>query len=215
MNDLPRKMLIFNLLRDAPAMLPMIVLGSSSPYRRELMARLGLPFVAVSPDIDEQALPAESVSALVIRLSAAKARAIGPKFPAAIIVGSDQAAELDGRPIGKPGTRERAREQLTAASGRVVVFHTGLSLLDTSSGRQETVNVPTIVEFRVNDRARIEAYLDQEPALDCAGSFKSEGLGIALCERISSNDPTALVGLPLIALCRLLGNFGISLPGRT
>lgn len=193
---------------------PVIVLGSSSPYRRELMARLGLPFVAVSPDIDEQALPSESVPALVIRLSAAKARAISPQFPAGIIIGSDQAAELDGRPIGKPGTRERACEQLAAASGRVVVFHTGLSLLDTRSGRQETVIVPTRVEFRVNDRASIEAYLGQEPALDCAGSFKSEGLGIALCERISSEDPTALVGLPLIALCGLLGDFGIPVPGR-
>lgn len=193
-------------------MLPQVVLASSSPYRRELLTRLGLPFLAVAPDIDEQALPAEGVSAMVSRLSLAKARALGPQFPAALIIGSDQAAELDGRPIGKPGSRESALDQLIAASGRVLVFHTGLSLLDTTSGREETVVVPTIVEFRSNDKTRIEAYLDQESALDCAGSFKSEGLGIALCKRISTDDSTALVGLPLIALCGLLECFGVQIP---
>ena len=185
-----------------------LVLASSSPYRRELLSRLGLHFECASPNLDESPLPGESVSGMVERLSQSKAAALRARFLDHIIIGSDQAAELSGACIGKPGTPEAAKSQLLAAAGKTLVFHTGLCVLDSATGHYETVMVPTTVEFRRYSEREIERYLELEPALDCAGSFKSEGLGISLCGRITSDDPTALIGLPLVALNKLLARFG-------
>jgi len=185
-----------------------VVLASSSPYRRELLSRLGLHFECAAPNLDESALPGESVSGMVERLSRSKAAALSARFPDHIIIGSDQSAELSGACIGKPGTLEAAKSQLLAAAGKTLVFHTGLCVLHSATGHSETVLVPTTVEFRRYSEREIERYLELEPALDCAGSFKSEGLGISLCARITSDDPTALIGLPLVALNKLLDRFG-------
>lgn len=194
--------------RPAPA----LVLASSSPYRRELLARLRLPFEHASPDIDETPLPGETAADLTRRLSLAKAQALADTRPSHLVIGSDQAAELDGAIIGKPLTHANAVAQLTAASGRMVRFHTGLCLLNTVTNQHQLTVETTDVSFRPLDAAEIERYLQAEKPYACAGSFMCESLGISLFERIDSQDPNTLVGLPLIALCRMLRKEGIALP---
>jgi septum formation protein len=185
-------------------------LASTSPYRRELLGRLGLPFVVANPDTDETALPGETPTAMALRLSEAKARAVAKQYPGALIIGSDQVAEMDGRIFGKPGTHDKAVEQLRALSGKTVNFFTGLCVLNAATGQAELCGVPTLVGFRELGDTEIETYLRREPAYNCAGSAKSEGLGIALLTRIHGDDPNALVGLPLIALCELLRKHGMN-----
>jgi septum formation protein len=190
---------------------PTLVLASTSPYRRELLGRLGLPFEVADPRTDESPLPKESPSATALRLSEAKARAVAADYPNALIIGSDQVAEVHGRIFGKPGSHERAVAQLKELSGRTVNFYTGICLLDTRTGHAEVRGVPTLVGFRELTDREIENYLRREPAYNCAGSAKSEGLGIALLERLEGTDPNALVGLPLIALCELLRRAGVTI----
>jgi septum formation protein len=191
-----------------------LVLASTSRYRRQLLARLTPDFRGVAPDVDEKPLPDESPSALADRLALAKAQAAAAKNPGAIVIGSDQTADLDGRALGKPGSVDAACAQLAACSGRTVTSHTGLCVIDArhSSHRVLTARDTTRVHFRILDAAAIARYVERERPLDCAGSFKCEGLGIALFERIESEDPTALIGLPLIALCRLLRELEIESP---
>ncbi len=189
---------------------PPLVLASTSPYRRELLARLGLPFTAVAPRVDETRQPAETPTALVSRLALAKAQAVAVAHPDALIIGSDQVAVLDDLVLGKPGNRATAVAQLERAAGRCVLFQTGLCLLDARSGQVQTVVEPFRVHFRPLTRPQIDAYLDREQPFDCAGSFKSEGLGIALFARLEGDDPNALIGLPLIRLIALLEAAGIS-----
>ncbi|ROR32643.1 Maf family protein [Inmirania thermothiophila] len=190
-----------------------IVLASTSPYRRELLARLGLPFATAAPGVDETPRAGEAPAALVARLAEAKARAVAPAFPDALVIGSDQVAVLeDGTLLTKPGGHERARAQLAAASGRTVTFLTGLCLLDAATGAAQTDVVPFRVRFRTLDPERIERYLARERPYDCAGSFRSEGLGIALFRAMEGEDPTALVGLPLIRLVDFLAAAGVAVP---
>lgn len=189
-----------------------LVLASTSPYRRELLGRLGLPFVTASPQTDESQLPGESPTATALRLSEAKARAVAAQHPDALIIGSDQVAEMDGQVFGKPGTHEKAVAQLRRLSGKTVNFFTGLCLLDARTGAAEVRGVPTLVGFRDLSEDDIANYLRREPAYDCAGSARSEGLGIALLTCIHGDDPNALVGLPLIALCDLLRRRGVAIP---
>lgn len=189
-----------------------LVLASSSRHRRALLERLGLPFVAVSPKVEETALAHETPTATALRLAEEKAMAVAKQYPKALVIGSDQVAELDGRPLGKPLTRERAAAQLAAMSARTVLFHTGLCVLRLEPPFRTTVLDRTEVRMRRLEAAEIERYLEREDVLDCAGSFRSEGLGICLFEEIRSLDPTALIGLPLIALCRVLRAAGIALP---
>jgi len=191
---------------------PPLVLASSSRYRAELLSRLRIGFVSASPEVDETPRPAERCAATADRLAEAKARALAGRFAGALILGSDQVAELDGRTLDKPGTPGLAREQLAASSGRVVHFHTALCLFDTRSGQGQVHMDHTRVQFRVLDAAEIARYVEREQPLDCAGSFKCEGLGISLFERIDNEDPSALIGLPLIALARLLRAAGVALP---
>jgi septum formation protein len=186
-----------------------LVLGSTSRYRRALLERLGLPFSVAAPDLDEAALPAESPAQTALRLAQAKARAVAARFPGALVIGSDQVADCLGQPVGKPGGRAQAVAQLHELSGRTVVFHTGVAIVDAASGRCRAALVDVISTFRTLSAAEIETYVDREQPFDCAGSVKSEGLGIALFERIESDDPTALIGLPLIALTRLLREEGV------
>ena len=190
----------------------LIILASGSRYRRELLERLGLPFETWPPDVDERALPGEAPRQTAERLARRKADAGASRWPQALIIGSDQVAELAGEPVGKPGTVDNARAQLRRLSGREVLFHTGLCLLNSSTGRAQSRVVTTDVVFRSLTDAEIDAYLAREPAIDCAGSAKSEGLGIALLERLGGEDPTALVGLPLIALSQMLRNAGVAVP---
>jgi septum formation protein len=187
-----------------------LVLASGSRYRAELLARLGIPFEAWPPDVDESARPGETCADTARRLARAKAEAAQSRFPHAWVVGSDQVAELAGQPIGKPGRRQAALDQLRRMRGRTVVFHTALCLL--ADGKAREALVPTEVVFRDLADAEIERYLDREPAFDCAGSAKSEGLGIALLERLTGDDPTALVGLPLVALAAMLREAGAQVP---
>jgi septum formation protein len=184
-----------------------LILASTSRYRRDLLSRLGLPFESVAPDVDETPGTDESTGHLCARLSAAKAENVAVRFPQALVIGSDQVADLDGRALGKPGNRERARAQLAAASGKSVRFHTGVCIWHAASARRATHIDVTEVRFRSLSSAMIEHYLDREPAWDCAGGFKCEGLGISLFEAIRCDDPTALIGLPLIAVARLLAEF--------
>ena len=191
---------------------PSLVLASTSPHRRVLLTRLGLPFSWSAPGVDETRSLHEPVTGYAQRLSRAKAEAVAAKHPGALIIGSDQAAEREGEIIGKPGDHARAVAQLTASSGKYMKFHTGLCLIDTRDGtRHEHVDVTRVI-FRKLDAAEIERYLRTEKPYDCAGSFKSEGQGISLFEGIESEDPSALVGLPLIALCRFLRECGLELP---
>ena len=188
----------------------LIVLASTSPYRRELLERLRIPFEVMNPDVDESPLPNETPQATALRLSEAKARAGSHQYPDALIIGSDQVAVLDGKIYGKPGSHERAVAQLRTLSGRSVEFFTGLSVYDSLTKRSESCGVPTQVGFRTLTDSEICNYLEQEPAYNCAGSAKSEGLGIALLSYIRGDDPNALIGLPLIALCDLLRKHGES-----
>lgn len=186
-----------------------LVLASTSPYRRELLARLGVPFATAAPGVDERRRPAEGPEELVTRLAAAKALAVARSHPDALIIGSDQVACLGDRILGKPGERNKAIAQLEQASGRRVTFLTGLCLLAAWTGTQQCCCEPCHVHLRDLTRLQIEAYVDRERPFDCAGSFKVEGLGIALFERIEGADPTALIGLPLIQLVRMLSTVGI------
>jgi septum formation protein len=188
-----------------------LVLASGSRYRHDLLARLRLPFTAWAPELDESVLPGERPEATAVRLARAKAQAGAARWPQAWIIGSDQVADVDGRAVGKPETLDNARRQLRELAGRSVVFHTALALA-APGGRVHERVVNTEVAFRRLSEAEIERYLVREPALDCAGSAKSEGLGIALLERLGGDDPTALVGLPLIALSQLLRAEGFELP---
>ena len=188
-----------------------LVLASTSPYRRELLGRLGLPFAVASPETDETPLPGETPEATALRLSEAKARAVAAAFPDSLIIGSDQVAEINGVIFGKPGTHERAVAQLRQLSGQTVNFFTGLCVLNSRTGVAEVCGVPTLVGFRQLSDSEIENCLRREPAYNCAGSAKSEGLGIALLTRIHGDDPSALVGLPLIALCDLLRKQGMNI----
>ena len=181
-----------------------LILASTSPYRRALLDRLRLPFSVRAPEVDETPRAGETAAVLAERLALAKAWAVASDAPHALVIGSDQAADLDGHIIGKPGTQAAARAQLQMASGRMAVFHTAVALVHAASARSWCDRVDTRVVYRTLDASEIEAYLVAEPALDCAGSAKAEGLGIALLESVESSDPTALIGLPLIAVCRLL-----------
>ena len=187
-----------------------LVLASTSPYRRELLSRLGLPFSVASPDADESPLPGEAAEALALRLAEAKARAVAPAYPQALIIGSDQVAIANGKIYGKPGTHERAVAQLQELSGQSVNFYTALCLYDSRNDSRQICGVPTQVKFRSLSNSEIENYLAREPAYNCAGSAKSEGLGIALLDSLSGDDPNALVGLPLIALCAMLRQVGMN-----
>lgn len=195
-----------------PTIGPTIVLASTSPFRRELLGRLQLPFQAVAPETDESPLPGEHPAATAERLSVAKARAVADRYPTALIIGSDQVAYCGDAHFGKPGTKQNAMAQLRSMSGKTVVFHTGLCLLNAASGRIHLRGIPTEVRFRELSDQEIQRYLDKEDALNCAGSARSEGLGIALLEHLRGDDPNALVGLPLIALCDMLRAEGVELP---
>ncbi len=186
-----------------------LILGSSSRYRRELLERLRLPFDVFAPDLDESPLPAESPLQLATRLAMAKAQAIAKQFPQAIVIGSDQVADLHGQAIGKPGNHQRAIEQLTAMSGQEVVFHTAVAVVCAETGFSADALAPVRVKFRSLNPAEIENYLRAEQPYDCAGSAKSEGLGITLLSAIQSDDPTALIGLPLIRTTQLLRLAGL------
>lgn len=190
---------------------PHLILGSTSPYRRELLARLRLPFETARPEVDETALHGEHPQALAVRLARAKALAVATLHPGAWVIGSDQVAAFDAHPIGKSGHRDAAIAQLAAMSGREVAFHTALCLARDTGELFEALDT-TRVRFRALSVEEIARYVDAEQPFDCAGSFKCEGLGIALFEAIESRDPTALVGLPLIATSRLLREAGFAVP---
>ena len=189
-----------------------LILGSTSRYRRELLQRLHLPFEVVAPDVDETPFPGEAPSALALRLALAKAHAVAQRHPNAVVIGSDQVADLAGEPLGKPGTHERAVAQLQRMRGQTVVFQTALAVVCLATGFAQQDLAPVRVRFRDLSDAEIDRYLRIEQPYDCAGSAKSEGLGIALLDAIDSDDPTALVGLPLIRTCRLLRAAGVAVP---
>lgn len=188
---------------------PPLVLASTSRYRRELLERLRQPFEVVAPEVDETPRPGEAPAALAERLALAKARAVAAQRPDAVVIGSDQVAELDGQPVGKPHVHERARAQLRAMSGREVHFHTAVAVVRASSGFARVLAAPVRVRFRALSDAEIDGYLRAEQPYDCAGSAKAEALGIVLLEAIDSDDPTALIGLPLIRTCTLLREAGL------
>ncbi len=195
-----------------------LILASGSAYRRELLSRLQIPFEAIAPDINENALSDETPEQTALRLAEQKAVAIAKNHPDSIIIGSDQVATLDGEQIGKPGTHEAALIQLQKMRGKEVIFHTALCLIDNRSNTNEAKNsfhtqienVQTLVSFRQLSDAELDAYLRIEQPYDCAGSAKNEGLGITIIEKIISDDPTALTGLPLISLTSMLRNIGIA-----
>ena len=188
---------------------PPLILGSTSRYRRELLERLRLPFEVLAPQVDETPLPGEAPAALALRLAMAKAQAVAALRPEAVVIGSDQVADLEGQPIGKPGTHERAVAQLRLLSGRQAIFQTAVAVVCHRSGFAELALAPVTVRFRSLSEQEIEHYLRTEQPYDCAGSAKSEALGITLLEAIESDDPTALVGLPLMRTCQLLRRAGI------
>lgn len=189
-----------------------LVLASGSRYRQELLSRFGLPFESWVPAVDESALAGEVPRDTAARLALAKARAGSAEFPNAWVVGSDQVAELDGRALGKPGNRENARKQLAAMRGRTVAFHTAVCLRHGARDRLARHLVTTLASFRAYTDDEIDRYIEREPSFDCAGSAKCEGLGVSLLERLSGDDPTALVGLPLIALGEMLRAEGFRIP---
>lgn len=190
-----------------------LILGSSSPYRHELLQRLGLPFEAFSPEIDETHLDHETPEELVKRLALEKAQAVAELQTGAWIIGSDQVCVIQGKIVGKPGNKDRANEQLRAARGKKVSFLTGLCLLDADTGEYQLDLVPYTVSFLDLSDAQIKNYVDREQPLNCAGSFKSEGLGVALFEKMQGDDPTALIGLPLIRLIEMLRRVEIDVLG--
>lgn len=196
---------------------PRVILASGSVHRRALLERLQLEFDVLAPDVDESAVAGEQAAALASRLARSKASAVAARQAAAaasgaVVIGSDQVAECAGRRLGKPGTREAAVRQLALVSDREVRFHTAVHVRHSVTGAHAEHVDLTSVRFRPLSRATIEAYLDREPALDCAGAFKSEGLGITLVQAMQTDDPTALIGLPLIWLCQTLRDFGLALP---
>ncbi|MDG1165130.1 MAG: Maf family protein [Porticoccaceae bacterium] len=191
-----------------------LILASGSPYRKMLLQRLGIEFSCYSPDIDESHNPDEAPRKMAERLAREKARLVAAKFPGAIVIGSDQVAELNGTALGKPGTHQRATQQLQAQSGQVVLFHTGLALAQQQpdDNIQEFYLVDTTdVSFRELSETQIDRYLKKEQPYDCAGSFKAEGLGISLFLAVQSQDPSSLIGLPLISLCSALRDFGLEI----
>ncbi|QLA83747.1 septum formation inhibitor Maf [Acidovorax sp. JMULE5] len=189
-----------------------LVLGSTSRYRRELLERLNLPFDVAAPEVDETPLPGEAPRSLALRLALAKARTVAQLHPDAVVIGSDQVADLAGEPLGKPGHHERAVAQLRQMRGQTVVFQTAVAVVCAATGFEQIDLAPVEVKFRELSDAEIERYLRAEQPYDCAGSAKSEGLGIALLDAIHSDDPTALIGLPLIRTCRMLRAAGLVLP---
>jgi len=189
-----------------------IVLASTSPYRKELLARLQLSFVTAAPDIDESPLPNESAKQTSLRLSIEKAQAVGKHFPNSLIIGSDQVALLDGIQLGKPHTHKNAVRQLRSMRGKTVIFYTALTLLNAATGNIQTEVIENQVSFRLLSNEEIERYLLKEQPYNCAGSAKSEGLGIALISRIDGSDPNALIGLPLISLISMLKKQGVDIP---
>ena len=189
-----------------------LILGSTSPFRKELLQKLGLSFAVDSPDIDETMLEAEQPEQFVQRLALEKAQAVAARHDSALIIGSDQVACIGSNILGGPGTRDKAIQQLTEASGKHVSFYTGLCLLNSASGESQVVCEPFHVHFRELSQEQIERYLDAEQPYNCAGSFKSEGLGISLFERLEGDDPNALIGLPLIKLIAMLEREGVAVP---
>ncbi|MDP2432513.1 MAG: Maf family nucleotide pyrophosphatase [Pseudomonadota bacterium] len=190
-----------------------LVLASTSPYRRELLARLGVPFEVAAPEVDETPLPGESPDETAQRLSLLKARAVAEKYPDALIIGSDQVALLEGMQLGKPGTHEKAVAQLQSMRGKALEFHTALTLLNARTGSAQTANVPVRLVMRNYSDTQIENYLRRDQPYNCCGSAKSESLGIALIARFETEDPNALVGLPLIKLVEMLANEGLDVLG--
>lgn len=186
-----------------------LVLGSTSPYRRELLSRLHLPFQVAAPEVDETPRLGESPRQLAVRLALAKAQSVASRFPSAVVIGSDQVADMDGEPLGKPGNHENAVAQLRRMRGRTLVFQTAISVVCLESGFEQSDLAPVKVTFRDLADGEIEAYLLAERPYDCAGSARSEGLGIAILDAIESDDPTALVGLPLIRTCRMIRAAGV------
>lgn len=184
--------------------MPQIILASTSPWRRELLKKLQIPFECASPDVDELPLPGESPRHLVLRLAQAKAQALAKRYPQHLLIGSDQVCVLGGKITGKPHSEENAHKQLREASGHIVTFYTGLALYNSATGNLQTECEPFDVYFRQLSDSEITHYIQKEQPLNCAGSFKSEGLGITLFERLEGRDPNTLVGLPLIALCKML-----------
>jgi MAF protein len=191
-----------------------LVLASTSPYRRELLERIGIPFETASPNVDETVVNGETPEQLVKRLAEAKARAVAETYPGALVIGSDQVAVLDNQILGKPGNHETAVQQLSNASGKKVLFLTGLCLLNVETGKTQ-INVDKFsVEFRQLTSSQIENYLQREKPYNCAGSFKSEGLGISLFKKMDGDDPNALIGLPLISLINMLSAEGLDVLGN-
>ena len=196
-------------MNPEPLSRPALILGSTSRYRSELLQRLHLPFDVMAPQVDETPLPGEAPAALALRLALAKARAVAQRHPTAVVIGADQVADLDGLPIGKPGNHERATAQLRQLSGRRAVFQTAVAVVRADKGFEQALLAPVAVQFRTLGDAEIEHYLRLEEPYDCAGSAKCETLGIALLAAIDSDDPTALIGLPLIRTCALLRAAGL------
>lgn len=184
--------------------MPQLILASTSPWRRALLEKLAIPFECAAPEVDETSLPGEAPRHLVLRLAQKKAQSLAHRYPSHLIIGSDQICVLDGEITGKPLTEENARQQLLKARGNIVTFYTGLALYNSATGHLQTEVEPFDVHFRHLSEAEIDDYLRKERPLHCAGSFKSEGLGIALFERLEGRDPNTLIGLPLIALCQML-----------
>ena len=190
-----------------------LILGSTSAYRRDLLSRLHIPFEVAAPDVDETALPGEAPKALAERLALAKAKAVAARFPQAVVIGSDQVADLNGLSLGKPGTHDKAVAQLRQMRGQTVIFQTAVAVVCLDGGFEQQSLAAVRVKFRDLTDDEIENYLQLEKPYDCAGSAKSEGLGIALLESIDSDDPTALIGLPLIRTCQMIRAAGIELLG--
>lgn len=188
-----------------------LILGSTSRYRKELLARLRIPFQVEAPEVDETPQAQESPKDLALRLALAKARAVANKYPDAVVIGSDQVADLEGEPLGKPGNHTNAVKQLKRMRGKTVIFQTALSVVCVATGFEQTDLAAVKVTFRDLTDAEIESYLKAEEPYDCAGSAKSEGLGIALLAAIDNDDPTALIGLPLIRTCHMLRAAGVKL----
>lgn len=186
-----------------------IVLASSSPYRKQQLQTLGLDFICTRPDIDESRLPDENASTMALRLAAAKARAVSAKFPDALIIGCDQTVAFGEQILGKPGCFDAAVQQLQTLRGQSVIFHSAIALLDNRNNSLQQQDIPTQVRYRNLDDAQIHNYLQRDEPFNCAGSFKSESLGIAILGSVNSDDPSALVGLPLIALTQMLANVGV------
>ena len=191
---------------------PRLILGSTSRYRRELLQRLHVPFDVASPDVEETPRPEETPRQLALRLALAKAHAVAKQHPSCVVIGSDQVADLGGTPLGKPGDHQRAVQQLQQMRGRTVVFQTAVAVVHLDAGFEQVDLAPVQVRFRALSDAAIEHYLRTEQPYDCAGSAKSEGLGISLLDAIHNDDPTALIGLPLIRTCHLLRAAGLVLP---